>query len=575
VICFTVASAFAQIQDLAATADGSQLYFATPYRQVGTDQFNSSKIFRYANGEFSLVAQIQQMVQQPDGTRVRHDFHLPNLTADGAVVVWEDQTVQCAAGSQPCPDPGKVPLISTSPLAIGVQLPDALKPGSVRVSGNGRYFLGFCNCGSLVAPLLFDLATGTLTTIAEYRAIEQGIQAVADDGTLLLRVRTNNQIVTWKNGVVRELPLRNQNNYTPRLSRDASMFVYQSADNVTGNAILVAHDLNSGADVVLAVGPPAVTVVGQFPTGLQFIGPYFVPSISDDGRRVLFMSRDSNAVLQAFVSGTDGAGLMQLTTEASGTAGLTLSGDGHIAYVVTSRGALLRIDIESGETTTLVPQMPKLSNVFPSNTAVPGSQILINGLGLAAADGRSMVSIQGVAAPVVSTSPQQVKLQIPWEYDPRNPLKLIVSGVQSPFELAAPLQAAAAFPAILDVWNANYTNDLSVPAKPAKVGDIIVFDLLGLGPVSPQPATGAPAPIDKLSYAQSSVSCDFSGAGQSLGSGEILFAGLTPTLVGSYQINVRTPASIPNDLQNVGVTCSVQTSAGIATSQPVYFYLSR
>jgi uncharacterized protein (TIGR03437 family) len=568
----TAVSALAQIQELATTRDGSQLVFSTPFRQKGTEQFSSFKIFQYSSGSYSLIAQTAPFVSLPSGTQEQDDFHLPNMSGDGRIVTW-DESAQCQAGSAPCP----TSVFKTGTIrafVTGVQLPDALLAGSVRVSPNGRYYLAFCcwNSGNATPLQLYDSVTGTLQIIADYKAVDEAVQNIADDGSLILYSPTTGNYVYWKDGIGHELPAKG-NRETPRMSGDGSTLVYQALDPQTERVKLLARDLRTGVETLVFLGPGGVFGGGIGPP--LYVGPYFRPSISQDGRRVLFRLALSSNMPQAFVMNTDGSDLRQLTTEDASISELILSGDGRVGYATTQNGALLRIDIDSGEIQRLSPDMPQLFTVFPNYTAVPGSRIYVRGQGLIAPEGGSLVSLAGVAAPVISSATNLVMLQVPWEYDPRNPLTLILTGPQSPFEFATPLQSAPAFPAILDVWSADYANELSTSGKPAVAGDVVVLDLIGLGPVSPSPATGQPAPLDRLTSVQSPLSCSFFAGTVGLGQAEILFAGLTPTLVGAYQINLRTPTSIPSDLQNVGIACSVETSAGVVTSQPQYFSLKR
>ncbi len=71
----------------------------------------------------------------------------------------------------------------------------------------------------------------------------------------------------------------------------------------------------------------------------------------------------------------------------------------------------------------------------------------------------------------------------------------------------------------------------------------MAFYMTGLGPVSPQVATGLPAPLDILSNAQLPLSCQWNVFGNGP-VGEVLFAGLAPGQIGVYQVNVRVAANL-------------------------------
>ena len=74
--------------------------------------------------------------------------------------------------------------------------------------------------------------------------------------------------------------------------------------------------------------------------------------------------------------------------------------------------------------------------------------------------------------------------------------------------------------------------------KPAGAGDILVVYANGLGPVSPSVATGAQAP-SPAATTTSSPTVTIGGV-----NAEVQFSGLTPGLVGLYQINVKIPAGV-------------------------------
>jgi uncharacterized protein (TIGR03437 family) len=568
----TTVGAMAQIQELATTRDGSQLVFSTPFRLKGTTQFSSFKIFNFSNGSYSLIAQTAPFVSLPNGTREQDDFHVPNVSGDGKIVAW-DEVVECTFVTGFC-KPNVENSQTTRGFVSGAELPAEMKTGSLRVSHNGRYFLRFCclNTGDPQSLLFYDSLTGVLTPISGYIERFNGLQQMADDGTLFLVSLQSGANVLWKNGNAREIltqDLRHPVPYpfnleTPRLSASASTLVYQKTDGVTGHVALIAQDLNSGTEAQLAAGPFYFTGGGFVPNP---IGVYFLPSVSDDGHRALFRLTDSANILQTFVSNTDGTGLRQLTSDAAGIAEVVLSGDGHVGYAVTQTRALLKINVDTGDVERLLPNMP-IPFGAPS-IPVPGSRLFVYGDQLTTAAGGSLVSLAGVPAPLISAKSLQVTLQAPWDLDLNNPLTVVMAAPDSPFESAVPIQPAPVAPLILDVRSSDFKTELSNPGA-AKPGDIIAVAITGLGPVSAPVSTGEPAPIDRFSYVTSPFSCSWG----SLGPGDILFAGLMPTTVGLYQLNLRVPSVIPDSLQQASFTCTIEL-AGRVASTTGYVYLTR
>jgi uncharacterized protein (TIGR03437 family) len=87
----------------------------------------------------------------------------------------------------------------------------------------------------------------------------------------------------------------------------------------------------------------------------------------------------------------------------------------------------------------------------------------------------------------------------------------------------------------------NGTSNLAAPGNPATRGvDYIDIFATGLGPVSNQPATGAPAPVKPLAQTTNPVTVTIGGVAT-----QVLFAGLAPGYVGLYQVNLLVPGTAP------------------------------
>jgi uncharacterized protein (TIGR03437 family) len=96
----------------------------------------------------------------------------------------------------------------------------------------------------------------------------------------------------------------------------------------------------------------------------------------------------------------------------------------------------------------------------------------------------------------------------------------------------------------------NFVGQEITAASPAQPGEYISLFLTGLGLVSPTITDGAAGPSNPLSYSDlfqagnlSVFFNDYGPAGSVGNTGTIQFAGLAPTLVGLYQINVQVPTS--------------------------------
>lgn len=88
---------------------------------------------------------------------------------------------------------------------------------------------------------------------------------------------------------------------------------------------------------------------------------------------------------------------------------------------------------------------------------------------------------------------------------------------------------------------ALHTTDFSevTPLNPAKPGETLAVFLTGLGSVSPAVADGTPGPTNPTSSAVASLAAYLDGK-----TVNVSFAGLAPTLVGLYQMNLQIPATV-------------------------------
>jgi len=220
-----------------------------------------------------------------------------------------------------------------------------------------------------------------------------------------------------------------------------------------------------------------------------------------------------------------------------------------------------------------------------STTVAPGSLISIFGSGLAAGlsvansvplstalSDVSSVTINGMAAPLMSVSDGQITAQVPWEVVP-GPANVIVNrSVGS--SLPMPVQVNAFAPALIALnlgsLQALATNgDGTITAAtgplpgfnahPATAGDTITFYATGLGTVNPPPLDGA-ASSDATRLTVSPPTVQIGGA-----MAPVSFSGLSPQFVGIYQLSVTVPGGITT---GSAVPVVVQTADG-SNSNPV------
>jgi hypothetical protein len=189
-------------------------------------------------------------------------------------------------------------------------------------------------------------------------------------------------------------------------------------------------------------------------------------------------------------------------------------------------------------------------------TGLAGQPISANTLPLPTEVGGTQVLIGGVQSPLFYVSPGQVNAQIPFELTAGQQYQVIVSA-NGALTAPQPIQLNAGTPAILQFTSgaivAQHSADGSLVSdgSPAAPGETLVLYLSGLGVTDVAVPTGAPSPSSPLANVVDQPALTLNGAPT-----PILFAGLTPGLVGLYQINVTLPAGLADGNYEVGVSQS-------------------
>jgi len=155
----------------------------------------------------------------------------------------------------------------------------------------------------------------------------------------------------------------------------------------------------------------------------------------------------------------------------------------------------------------------------------------------------TMVIIGGVQSPLFYVSPGQINAQIPFGLAAGNQYQLLVSA-NGALTTPLPIQLNAGAPAILNfssgaVVAQHLDGTLVTSASPAVPGEYIVIYSSGLGATDIAVATGAASPSNPPANVLNQPVLSLNG--NNVG---ILFAGLTPGLVGLYQVNFQVPPTL-------------------------------
>jgi uncharacterized protein len=153
------------------------------------------------------------------------------------------------------------------------------------------------------------------------------------------------------------------------------------------------------------------------------------------------------------------------------------------------------------------------------------------------------VEVNGISAPLFSVKPDGLLLQVPANLTPGHPASLTVSSANLGAP-SVPLPIETAAPAIVAV---------------TRIADTLVIYLTGLGATDAPLPEGLPAPATPLLHTL--VQPALSVGGQSV---PVFFSGLTPGLVGLYQINTLLSADTPSSFD-------VIVEAAGRRSQPFHF----
>ena len=166
------------------------------------------------------------------------------------------------------------------------------------------------------------------------------------------------------------------------------------------------------------------------------------------------------------------------------------------------------------------------------------------------------VKIDGLPAPLLAVSDQggsqQVNLQVPfgadeWVLD----VEVSQNGLTAWVPRVDTQSTAPGLFTLDGIYGAiEHGTDYSLvtPQSPAQPGEIVVLYGTGLGPVTPAVAGGVPAPA----AVSSTVRIPTVAVGGQAANVE--FSGLTPGLIGVYQINVRVPQNASSGDQDVVVS---------------------
>jgi len=344
----------------------------------------------------------------------------------------------------------------------------------------------------------------------------------------------------------------------------------------SGYDLPVAVAGSSQVPVISSISPPNVAAGGGASsvtvTGWNFL-PNSVIRWNGTDRNTDFVS-SSQLRVSIFAEDIAVAGTARITAfnpppggGASPAVAFTIL-DGPASPVLTSTGL-----VNGASFRGLFPAAGSIASLFGSNLA--SSPAFANALPLPATLNGVTVRLNNISAPLLYVSPGQINFQIPWELSGRTEVSLTVTmagGTSRPITI----YPAAFAPGIFSVdsrgtgqgvvltantWEVAAPSG-SIPgsaARPAVRGETITIFCTGMGDVTNRPPSGHAALADPLSATTALSTATVGGV-----TAPVSFAGLSPSFVGLYQVNIRIPENAPT-----GAAVPVALSIGGVSSNTV------
>jgi uncharacterized protein (TIGR03437 family) len=199
----------------------------------------------------------------------------------------------------------------------------------------------------------------------------------------------------------------------------------------------------------------------------------------------------------------------------------------------------------------------------------------------------TQVLVNGTAAPLYFVSPGQINFQMPYGLTAGQvvSVQVVANGVVGNLRSVTIATYAPRLMFFVSFISGNYgviVNNLdgslplptgtTVPGfatHPAKPGDVLTIYAIGLGQTSPGATEGLAAsssPLQSVPNVTATLGGGFSSSAVTL---TPAFAGLTPTAVGLYQVNLTVPANAP-----IGLGVPLTVSVNGTVSNTVYVSIS-
>jgi len=203
------------------------------------------------------------------------------------------------------------------------------------------------------------------------------------------------------------------------------------------------------------------------------------------------------------------------------------------------------------------PSVAGAASAAAATPAAAGGAASVYGANFGGAD-TTAIYFNGYAAPVLFASPGQFNVETPWEAAGTNStIGAIVNGKPSNIVTS---NVSAYSPVVFGTYHADGITVVTA-GNPATANEAVTIYATGLGPVTGAMVTGQPASSTAFQKTTQDPIVTVGG----VPAASIIFSGLTPGLLGIYQINVQLPANVTAGAQTpLVVTIGGQRSPAIA-----------
>lgn len=362
----------------------------------------------------------------------------------------------------------------------------------------------------------------------------------------------------------------------PGVYRGALTFVFDDNGPLqVVNLLFLVAGAGSGTDAASVDGATSscspTQLLGLFRSlGSNFMSPVSWPTsielqVADDCGNPIsnatvvasFSNGDPPLALTSLQNGVYAATWRPANTTAQVTVTARAIGPPLVAAVVTVQG---QVAGNAGAPVVFAGGLVNAASYAPGAPLPPGGIVSVFGGNMATASGGATtvplpftlsgasISMGGVNAPLFYSSAGQINAQIPYEL-PVNSRPQVVLSQSGALTVPETIVVAPAAPGIF-ATNQQGTGQGAIlnvqglfvdGSAPAAGGDVVQVFATGLGATNPVVASGVGAPTSPaLAKVVAAVTATVGGQ-----PAPVQFAGLTPTFVGLYQVNVQIPSGLP------------------------------